>query len=294
MKKCQNCGAVLATGQEYCHACGTPAEPPRGARRWVVFVIIAAVLAAGVGLTAWFLSRSGSDETGEAGTETVAESPTTTTLASTSTEPAGNATATTVTTTTATTGATTTAAVTTTTVPLDHTTTTTLPPSVTLPASEITASASSYLPNDSDPNRYAPAQMLDGDLVTAWNHCGTGCPNVTGDARQGVGVVLSFQFDEPVELVAVRIANGYQKISNTAGDVWPKNNRIASLEVEAEGGAMSVTLDDERGYQEISTPLGLTSWVDMTVTGVYYGDGTYNDLAVSEIEFVVRRLRAGA
>jgi len=187
--------------------------------------------------------------------------------------------------------ATTTAAPTTT---LPAATTTTLGPLITLPQSEVTAAASSYLPHDDDPDRYAASQTLDGKLETAWNHCGTGCSDLTGDERQGVGVRLTYAFDEPVELTAIRIANGYQKIHDSLGDVWPKNNRIASLEIRTENSATNVTLADERGYQEITAALGVTTWVELTVTGVYYGDGTYNDLAVSEIDFVVRRVDAGA
>jgi hypothetical protein len=290
MSKCGNCGATLAEEQRYCQTCGTPAEPESGNRRWVALAIIAAVVVVAAGV---FVLLPGGDDTATAGPEDLARtvtSETITTADGPETEDTSPATTTTAPSTTAPAATTTT---TTTTAP-DPGTSTTLASTITLPASEIVAAASSYLANDSDPDRYAPSQMLDGDLATAWNHCGTGCPDLIGDARQGVGVLLSFQFDEPVELVAIRIANGYQKISATVGDVWPKNNRVASLDLESEGGSMSIVLSDERGYQVIPTPLGITAWVEMSVTRVYYGDGTYNDLAISEIEFVVRRVAVGA
>jgi hypothetical protein len=148
---------------------------------------------------------------------------------------------------------------------------------------QISVTASSSIPGDS----YVPENMLDGVLETAWNHCGTSCEE-TGAARQGVGQTLQFDFDEDVTLTGFRIANGYQKQSEAAGDVWVKNNRIRQIVVTTADGSETVELADERGYQTINIQQATTDFLTIEVTGVYEGDGTYNDLAVSEIEILVQ------
>lgn len=152
-----------------------------------------------------------------------------------------------------------------------------------LPADHVSASASSSLPDDA----YGPANMVDGVLETAWNHCGTGCDE-TGEARQGVGVTLTFDFDQEVTLTGFRIANGYQKESETIGDVWIKNNRIHEAVLRTAGGSETVEFADDRGFQTIEIAPVATDFLTIEVMSVYEGDGTYNDLGVSEIEILVQ------
>ncbi len=164
----------------------------------------------------------------------------------------------------------------------EPTVTTAAPVVEALGSDRIAVMASSALPDDA----YQPDQMLDGALDTAWNHCGTGC-DVTGDTRQGIGVTLRFDFDQPVVLTGFRLANGYQKVSETIGDVWLKNNRIRQVLVTTAAGSETIEIEDVRGYQTVQiTPVD-TSFLIIEVLQVYEGDGTYNDLAVSEIELLV-------
>ena len=162
--------------------------------------------------------------------------------------------------------------------------TTTVPGIELLESTEITVLASTVLPDGT--SSYAPENLLDGNLETAWNHCGTGC-DFSGLRRQGVGESLTFLFDDEIRLVGLRVANGYQKINPTLGDVWPKNNRIRTVILRTAAGDTEFGLEDVRGLQEIRFTPVVTEFLILDIAAVYEGDGTYNDLAVSEIEILV-------
>ncbi len=253
---CPQCETPNAPARVFCRRCGqdlrkeeeTPAPVPVDRGRPPWLVPVLVVVGVAVILALWVALSGGEDEPVAAETTLgPAESVTTTTVA--------------------------------------PTTETTAPPVVVavLPAEQISVTASSSLPGDA----YAPANLIDGSLETAWNHCGTGC-DVTGDARQGVGVTLRFGFDGEVTLTGFRIANGYQKESETIGDIWVKNNRIQEVFITTSGGSETLQVADERGFQTVEIQPVSTTYLLLEVTKVYEGDGTYNDLGVSEIELLVQ------
>ena len=53
-------------------------------------------------------------------------------------------------------------------------------------------------------------------------------------------------------------------------------------------GSETVDIADEKGFQTIEIAPVATDFLIIEVTAVYEGDGTYNDLGVSEIEMLVQ------
>ncbi|MCP3993687.1 MAG: hypothetical protein GY722_01280 [bacterium] len=256
---CEQCGTPNAPARVYCRRCGHDLRAPAAApvpepvddhRPWLIPVVIGAGILLLIVLWA-VVFRDGSDSA----TSETSSAPLETTATTETTDPP----------------------------PSTEGETTAAPLIEALPAGQISASASSSLSDEA----YSPAKMLDGALDTAWNHCGTGCDQ-TGDARQGVGVTLTFDFAREVTLTGFRIANGYQKESETIGDVWLKNNRIRQAVLTTDGGTQTVELVDERGFQSIEIAPVATESLTIEVTAVYEGDGTYNDLGISEIEFLIQ------
>ena len=148
----------------------------------------------------------------------------------------------------------------------------------------IAIAATSVLPaNERD--SYEPGNLFDGDLTTAWNHCGSECTfdDDSSQARNGVGVQITMTFDEQVQLVGLRIANGYQK----SDEIFESNNRVQILAVDHAGPLETITLDDTPGYQDISLQPVMTDFLILEVRAVYVGDQTFNDVAISELEVLV-------
>ncbi|GAB4244994.1 MAG: hypothetical protein Kow00129_04780 [Thermoleophilia bacterium] len=129
--------------------------------------------------------------------------------------------------------------------------------------------ASSYL-DPTEHNTYDPANMLDGELATAWNE---------GAEGVGEGEWFRLSFESPVPVRRMEIANGYQKDS----DRFLGNARIREMDIKlSDGTTITAVLENEQGYQTVELPGRETEWLLITVTDAYGGD-VWEDLAVSEI-----------
>ncbi|MFK7917924.1 MAG: hypothetical protein AB8G14_07590 [Ilumatobacter sp.] len=142
----------------------------------------------------------------------------------------------------------------------------------------IVATVSSELPPFRELS-YGADNLFDGVLETAWNHCG----DCTGNS--GVGQRVTIGFTQPVTVVGIRIANGYQKEEN---NVFFTNNRVASLTVRDIDATFSdsLALADAKGWQLFSLPNVTTTGLLLDIDTIYSGTA-YPDLAVSEIEVFV-------
>ncbi len=148
-----------------------------------------------------------------------------------------------------------------------------------LDASLVTASASSVQDAEGR-TTYAAANTLDGRLDTAWNSDGK------ADGR-GPGIRLRYRFAEPVELTAVSIANGYQKVVTSGGknrDLFDANSRIAKVTVTTDGGSWTFALKDAKARQTLRESFGTTTSVTLEIVSVYPG-ARYTDVGVSEVGF---------
>jgi hypothetical protein len=151
--------------------------------------------------------------------------------------------------------------------------TTALPaPSVVDPRT-ITAIASSVLPPDGA-FTYGINNTLDKNLETAWND---------GAAGTGAGEKLTYRFDRPLQLVTVRIVNGYA----STPELFKENARIRAAVLVTDSGRFPVTLPDVADRQEITVEFGRTASLVIEVVSVYPGM-KYEDLAVTEVEFLSR------
>lgn len=142
----------------------------------------------------------------------------------------------------------------------------------------IVASVSSELPPFRELS-YGASNLFDGLLETAWNHCG----DCTGNS--GVGQRISIGFTQPVTVVGIRIANGYQKETN---NVFFGNHRVAQMTVSTLEATVSETLElaDAKGYQLFSLPTTTTTGLFVDINAIHAGTD-YPDLAISEIEVFV-------
>lgn len=145
-----------------------------------------------------------------------------------------------------------------------------------IPASEVTASASSTLDPDGD-IRYDPEVTLDGDPATAWNDGVRGSP---------VGEWIEWRFDTPTAVSSIQVVNGYDKIDPTTGeDRFAQNARIADARLTTDTEERAVRLSDQREPQRLTGALAPTCAVRLTVDSVHAGD-EFEDVALSEIVFI--------
>jgi hypothetical protein len=126
--------------------------------------------------------------------------------------------------------------------------------------------------------------LLDGVPATAWNHDG-----VDADDTEGVspaGVTLTFEFSDDVDVVGLRIVNGYVK---TVGgeSLFTQNHRVAEMDVKGDDGAVIVTLLDTPEPQQVDARIGITKQVTLTIRSTYSAGAVYPDVALSEVRFLV-------
>ena len=145
----------------------------------------------------------------------------------------------------------------------------------------VTASASSTQHPDG-PISYAVANTLDGDPTTAWNSDGA------RDGK-GPGITLTYRFAEPVDLAAISVLNGYQKVRPRPGklrlDLYPLNERVHRLRVVTDSGSWNWDLADSRARQVFTPAHGSTRTVRLEVTSTY-PSSAYPDVALSEVSFI--------
>lgn len=134
-----------------------------------------------------------------------------------------------------------------------------------------TVTATSYLPAGTA-DSYEPANVLDGDLATAWAE------------EKGTGETISFTFDDSYQIGGIVINAGYQKSDELHG----ANSRPAEIRVIGDNGFEQLcSVQDLNGRQEvIFNQFANTRSLSVTIENVYEGSD-YSDTCISEIAFLV-------
>jgi len=141
--------------------------------------------------------------------------------------------------------------------------------------------ASSTLVEDySDIFRYHPIKIDDGDSSTCW---------VEGVEGYGVGEFVEFEWDNPRDLVALKILPGFAG-SET---LWSENARPKKITVQCFSGEESIlkvsfTLEDimkEQTFYLTNEVVYGCSRLRITIDEVYPGE-KYDDTCISEVGFV--------
>ncbi len=141
-------------------------------------------------------------------------------------------------------------------------------------AAGITAEASSTLHPDT--RGYQARNTLDGRTSTAWNSDGD-------KVGRGVGVRLTWTFDQARDVRRITVRNGYVKSSKDP-DVFRNNGRLKRVKITADGTSTEWTLKDTPDQQALTFDLGSTGSVSFEVLEVYQG-AKYKDLALTDIRF---------
>lgn len=140
-----------------------------------------------------------------------------------------------------------------------------------------TATATETAPNGVDSTgrtiTYASANLLDGDLATAWRTPGTG----TGEA-----IVL--RFEHRCRLSAIQIVDGYDKIdSRDNTDRWVQNRRVTRFTVTTDRQTEASLDPNERGWQAIRLVPSDVDFVKLVIRGSAPRRADRDFTAVSEI-----------
>ena len=139
-----------------------------------------------------------------------------------------------------------------------------------VPASAIAARASSTLPSQGRVD-YEVANLVDGDLGTAWSE---------GSRGTGNDVTIRFRFDREFDLTGLRLVNGYAE----SQILYDAHTRPRSLRIETDRGVRTVRLRDTRDSQFPGFPVGRTRSVRITVKGVY--PAPVKNTMLTEFEFL--------
>jgi len=120
---------------------------------------------------------------------------------------------------------------------------------------------------------------VDNNLETAWNE---------GASGTGIGEWIKLTPSDKKEYIyyGFKIANGFQYHTYHKGDRWVKNNRVASLDVYADGTEYVGTFyiyDNDDGYQyvDFSEPI-VCKYLVFIISSVWMGDD-FSDTCISEI-----------
>ena len=134
-----------------------------------------------------------------------------------------------------------------------------------------TITASSYLEEPQYGLSHGTANLMDGDLSTAW---------VENAAGQGEGEAFTLKLNGTYKVSGFTIYAGYQK----NGDIYAKNSRPAKITVIfSDGVSQDVELSDINGPQKITFATAVnTSSLRIVIDSVYPGN-KYEDTAISEI-----------
>ncbi|CAN7451040.1 hypothetical protein LJR030_004652 [Rhizobium sp. LjRoot30] len=121
-------------------------------------------------------------------------------------------------------------------------------------------------------SRYGSVNLTDGRGSTAW---------VEGAAGDGIGEYIAIEFDAPVSISGMEVANGYGKNA----DLFEKNSRVRNFSLStSRGDRQSIALRDERDWQTIGMSLPeKTKWLVLTISSVYPG-WKYQDTAISGLD----------
>lgn len=137
--------------------------------------------------------------------------------------------------------------------------------------------ASSYL-NEKHLIHY-PENTIDGIIETAWSDGNT--------RKTGAGEWLLFRFDRPVKLEAMKIINGYSRISKTYGDLYWMNSAPRNITVHySTGQEDQIWVKHQKEWQDVFLAKGASgvTWVKLIIDSEYPGR-RWKDTCISEIEF---------
>jgi len=120
---------------------------------------------------------------------------------------------------------------------------------------------------------YSPANLFDSRKEFAW---------AEGAANAGESETLVFEFDQPVDITALQIWNGYQR----SDEHYAANARAREIEFGIKGGDVAVyTLKDSKAGQKIQLKAPMQgSAFELKIKSVFPGK-KYKDLALSELVF---------
>lgn len=123
---------------------------------------------------------------------------------------------------------------------------------------------------------YEAANMLDGDLLTAWRTSGP-----------AAGEAITFSFDAPQEVTRLGLVNGYAKTDPVTGeDRYQQGRRIIQVTWTVAGVQKTGTYEvDDSGvqYVELDEPV-LAEGVDLYIEEVTPpGDSRFDWTAISEV-----------
>lgn len=120
-------------------------------------------------------------------------------------------------------------------------------------------------------NNYSPTNLIDQDSATTWQE---------GEEDAGIGQQLTFVFDEPAIVSAIRLENG----KRTSKKEFYENNRMASFRIFDDNSILvEMSNSEEVQYIIFENPI-MQSQVVLTLESVF-GGTKWNDTCVTEIAF---------
>ena len=149
------------------------------------------------------------------------------------------------------------------------------PTSVLIDAADVVVDASSTLAPIGT-FTYEPANTLDGDRDTAWNH------DSTGSGLPPEGQFLRYTFATPIHLTRIDIVNGYAKSETAFGE----NARVETISarIGLSSPAVVFPLADTHQIQTLEHDFGLVTEVSLVIDSVYPGT-KYRDVAITDVFF---------
>lgn len=120
------------------------------------------------------------------------------------------------------------------------------------------------------------ANTVDGDPRTTWQSDG-------GRLKSNVGVRLTYQFANPVQLARITLVNG----DGRSPQDYTNNQRVKRLRLTSGSWSARWNLDDRAEPQTLDVDAGAVSSLTLEVESTYPGT-RFKDLAVSEVSFYVR------
>lgn len=124
---------------------------------------------------------------------------------------------------------------------------------------------------------YAVENLIDGDKSTAWRAPGT-----------AIGESIELEFDQPCQVSAIRLLNGYHKVDSVdKTDRWKQNRRLSLVEIRAGESVVTADLDaGSRRWQLVPLDAPNVSRITLLILGSRPSTSERDYTAVSEIQTV--------